>query len=408
MRFSLKDLLVIVTFCAAIFWCASQVGFDNGVFWFSLSASAIVSTLFVVFARTGRYGLAISTALFFVVVGLMLLSVITFINALVLIFAGVFLSFRKQPAGVKTLSFVAAIVALTVMLIGTMSGGAHFRQMVAMRKEYPIVSLEKRLAYERHPSTRSTTIRPISVSLSKRLDAFETNLDSTDHRRWQLARLHSRGYEAFVRSLGFGVSRMGPINPESISLPALRDVRFDETTSIVQGTRWGLASAFQRVGKSNDISHLHDASRDDFLDPEWFGAVIEPVRRVAGFVAHAFHNPPVASLEDPQRWAIDRLELVSLLHFDEPRVYLLDHLPRMDQLSSETVPTRPLDEFESAALVQLRTDEDLVVTHVGPAYRMLGSLRAAKQCQQCHTAERGDLLGAFSYALHDHGTDSGE
>jgi len=201
---------------------------------------------------------------------------------------------------------------------------------------------------------------------------------------------------------------MGPINPESISLPALRDVRFDETTSIVQGTRWGLASAFQRVGKSNDISHLHDASRDYFLDPEWFGAVIEPVRRVAGFVAHAFHNPPVASLEDPQRWAIDRLELVSLLHFDEPRVYLLDHLPRMDQLSSEPVPTRPLDEFESAALVQLRTDEDLVVTHVGPAYRMLGSLRAAKQCQQCHTAERGDLLGAFSYALHDHGTDSGE
>jgi hypothetical protein len=129
---------------------------------------------------------------------------------------------------------------------------------------------------------------------------------------------------------------------------------------------------------------------------------------VAGFIAHAFHHPPLASLEDPQKWTIDRLELVSLLHFDEPRVYLLDHLPRMDQLSSETVPTRPLDEFESTALVQLRTDEDLVVTHVGPAYRMLGSLRAAKQCQQCHTAERGDLLGAFSYALHDHGTDSGE
>jgi len=141
MRFSLKDLLVIVAFCAAIFWCASQVGFDNGVFWFSLSASVIVSTLFVVFARTGRYGLAISTAIFFVVMGLMMLSVITIINALALIFAGVFLSFRKQPARVRTLGFVVAIVAVTVMLFCTMSGGEHFRQMVAMRKEYPIVSL---------------------------------------------------------------------------------------------------------------------------------------------------------------------------------------------------------------------------------------------------------------------------
>ena len=41
-----------------------------------------------------------------------------------------------------------------------------------------------------------------------------------------------------------------------------------------------------------------------------------------------------------------------------------------------------------------------MVTHDGPAYRMLGSLRAAKQCLDCHTASRGDLLGAFSYALH--------
>jgi len=31
---------------------------------------------------------------------------------------------------------------------------------------------------------------------------------------------------------------------------------------------------------------------------------------------------------------------------------------------------------------------------------MLGSLRAAKQCLECHTAKRGDLLGAFSYVLH--------
>lgn len=30
---------------------------------------------------------------------------------------------------------------------------------------------------------------------------------------------------------------------------------------------------------------------------------------------------------------------------------------------------------------------------------MVGSLRAEEQCLQCHDAERGELLGAFSYEL---------
>ena len=30
---------------------------------------------------------------------------------------------------------------------------------------------------------------------------------------------------------------------------------------------------------------------------------------------------------------------------------------------------------------------------------MLGAIRSAKQCVQCHGGQRGDLLGAFSYTL---------
>ena len=94
-----------------------------------------------------------------------------------------------------------------------------------------------------------------------------------------------------------------------------------------------------------------------------------------------------------------RLELVSLLKFDEPRVYVLDHLPRMDQLSHNNAPTRPLNSFESEALQKLRADEDIVVSFQETKYRMLGSLRAAKKCLDCHSVQRGDLLGAFSYDL---------
>jgi nitrate reductase cytochrome c-type subunit len=71
----------------------------------------------------------------------------------------------------------------------------------------------------------------------------------------------------------------------------------------------------------------------------------------------------------------------------------------MDQLSSDNVPTRSLDSFESKSLAQLWADEDVVVSHEGNEYRMLGSLRAARQCLECHSVQRGELLGAFSYSL---------
>jgi hypothetical protein len=78
---------------------------------------------------------------------------------------------------------------------------------------------------------------------------------------------------------------------------------------------------------------------------------------------------------------------------------VLDHLPRMDRLSSDDAPTRPLDAFETDALAKLWKDEDVVVKNDGDDYRMLGSLRAAKQCLDCHSVQRGELLGAFSYSL---------
>jgi hypothetical protein len=117
------------------------------------------------------------------------------------------------------------------------------------------------------------------------------------------------------------------------------------------------------------------------------------------FVPHAFHHHPLERSKEPPKWSIDRVELVSLLKFDEPRVYVLDHLPRMDQLSGDTAPTRELNEFEASALTKLRADEDLVVQSESAEYQMLGSLRAAKQCLDCHNVQRGELLGAFSYRL---------
>ena len=54
---------------------------------------------------------------------------------------------------------------------------------------------------------------------------------------------------------------------------------------------------------------------------------------------------------------------------------------------------------EARALQSLREGEDLVAEATTHRIEMMGSLRATKQCLDCHHAHRGDLLGAFSYEL---------
>jgi hypothetical protein len=65
----------------------------------------------------------------------------------------------------------------------------------------------------------------------------------------------------------------------------------------------------------------------------------------------------------------------------------------MDQLDG--VPTRPLSEFEGRALPQLVSQKDVVVDVAENHIAMVGALRAATACLQCHEGERGKLLGAF-------------
>jgi hypothetical protein len=91
------------------------------------------------------------------------------------------------------------------------------------------------------------------------------------------------------------------------------------------------------------------------------------------------------------------LELVSLLRHDEPRVYLAETLPAMDEL--QNVPHRALNEFEAEALLKLESQEDIVVAKHPRQLQMLGALRAGNSCVECHECGHGKLLGAFSYEL---------
>lgn len=148
-----------------------------------------------------------------------------------------------------------------------------------------------------------------------------------------------------------------------------------------------------------ELRYLHNSGVDDFLDADRMGLVRDR-EHVAGFQPHRFTKVPevvYAKEQQTASWKIARLELVSLLKHDTPVAYVSKNLPQMDELRD--APTRPLDAFERNSIDRLRADEDVMIDETPDRIRMVGSLRAAKNCLDCHSVRRGELLGALTYEL---------
>ncbi|HVW02734.1 MAG TPA: hypothetical protein VHB77_20420 [Planctomycetaceae bacterium] len=282
-----------------------------------------------------------------------------------------------------------------------------------LRKEYPFRSLKARLEYEQ--KRRRAGAKPkLSESAEEHLKRLEERAGDSNIRRDSLKLLHSDQVEKFVKAQGFGVGRMAVMEPspsflpsaESPQLALTRIPRSDEDAGPTvelpaEEPREERADAWSP--SKRDLLWFADQSEELFASP-WNLGYVKSVDRVAGFAPHAFIGKPELHHPDPMRdekmthrWEIGRLELVSLLKHPEPRVYLSEHLPRMQDLDDKS--TRALVKFENEALKQLRAGEDLQTQAETNTIRMVGALRAGKQCIECHQVERGELLGAFTYEL---------
>lgn len=308
-----------------------------------------------------------------------------------------------------------------------------------LRAKYPFESLAARLQYEAGRAAKSDP--PLSKEAAKLLAAHDAQAARTPKEKLMffnvrgasLEQLHSAEVEKFVARQGFGVWRMPTPAPSYLPAQeppqlALASHEIDPPAEIhrlplagqsAESSSASLSTApqaaqlaaadqqrrtpqWQLPGRSALFS-FHAASEATFLAVDRFG-LVKDRDHVAGFAPHAFTRLPRMEeqssgwLEEPtEQWAVQRLELVSLLKHPAPRVYVSESLPRMDKLTQ--VQTRELNPFEQRGLEELYRGETLASQGTLNRIEMLGALRASKSCLECHEVRHGQLLGAFSYSL---------
>lgn len=338
---------------------------------------------------------------------------------------------RVSPVGFATWSIglvSASFVFTSILAI------PELNRIVEIQKQYPFESIRERLSYEQdHPSLTKHPVlankagdarpAPEAATAQDRLDQIERSVQDRELRSWRshsLMHFHRSMAKHFANSQGFGVSRMrrprqaslaldqpspAPLpvipDPDSTPVPGLSQI---ETADVMDDGE----IATRPVDAANAAEQLwgmHVASMTDFVNAEGFGYV-RSLDEVAGFQSHQFREfpelPDEITNSPASSWTLRRLELVSLLKHDEPRAYVTGNLPRMEDMAD--APTRRLDGFEQRALRELESGKDLIVDDDPHRIRLFGSLRATRQCVECHDAQRGHLLGAFTYEFQLPGT----
>jgi hypothetical protein len=318
------------------------------------------------------------------------------------------------------------IFTLCAGAVGMLSGFGistpYIQHLHELREQYPMVSLAPRLAYEvehKQPKPGQTVASATLFAPPPQGSPSWANLAVEEREtslRWSrrtsaLQRIHASTVEQFIDAPGFGIGRMSHVTDywlEKRRKPAapLTPPPDDSSPTTPSGPLFTGSQPFDgsgsRLALNDQLANIHRTGVRDFLDLESFGWVVDR-NHVAGFESHHFSNEfqpsfVTHSAESPEL-ELSRLELVSLLKFDTPRVYVSNqNLPQLDQ--SHEAPTRALNPFETTSLTLLEKGDDFVFNEHGPHVLAFGSLRAGAECLKCHEVQRGALLGAFSYQFH--------
>jgi hypothetical protein len=289
---------------------------------------------------------------------------------------------RRYVGTFVPFSLLAVLVGYGYVLSGALKTTSRYD---AIRDAHPFESMESRLPVPCNTADSETVTGPAAGQL----EAFELQLARKYSARGSVLRqVHNDYYRKFVNAPNFGAVRMMPPPNEKY----VRTGDRPETPKQPGRIPTPLHDKSLSATDESDLMELHANGSIDFVNPAGFGFVKDR-NHVAGFLPHGFSEAPAAT----PRWSVERIELVGLLLHPEPVVYVSERLPSMSNVRD--IPTRSLDEFEAKGLVTLQRGGMLAVGSAKGEARMMGALRSARQCVECHGGQRGDLLGAFSYTL---------
>lgn len=218
------------------------------------------------------------------------------------------------------------------------------------------------------PKRASKLVGPISVF--RETDQFD--LDVRPFALWNqpvtVAHIHRNLVNEFIRRPGAGVSRMAPVYMPQEWVELIPD----------------------------SLSEAHSPTAGAKPQPPSYDMLAETLTLADGSKRTMRERV----------WLLRDQKLMSVNAKSGPAVYLLDAKPEHDQVkekpaaTGENTPTRKLDDFETRALSRIRDGNDVAMQSSQDEMRVLGAVRARKECLECHKTEVGHLLGAFTYTLN--------
>lgn len=348
-----------------------------------------LANLIMLASKTWKGGVAFSLIVVFFSLGAILGAMALLIELFILIV--LWCSCRqpeRQPGRFALLS--TALTALLFLALGVPEAIKY----ESLKKQFAFESMESRVPAPATMVAVNTTLKDVAAARLNEIEdsfSYATRPVFGNRRTEAIQRLHEDTSSAFIRSAGFGVARTFRADPTKIEnepipaipLPAQRDPSTGD---------WSDNHMAKQPSMDEPLTSIHLFSVMDFANPRGYGYV-KNRREVAGFRSRYFQDKPA----DPPRMILNTLDLVGLLMHEAPVAYVSEHLPKMDELRD--APTRELDAFEQLGLKEIQQGEDLYARESDATLRLLGAIRATKQCTTCHACDRGDLLGAFSYTL---------
>lgn len=277
--------------------------------------------------------------------------------------------------------------------------------------EFPIVDLNSRLAYEDRKGIRSKHSRKHKYWLSSMAKQLHKNWNDEHIERsvqersleipipeltWvyrgrhqrALEILHRDRLEAFAQQDSFGFQRIRDISMEDLYTQEQETDYITPQSSEVAKQRRVMSlteDELKTFPKQMHLRNYFSFGADMAYAPEF--------RKARGHISHSIY-----SMMTPDSLQLKSLELVSLLKYDVPKVYVSDRFPDMKLLSKAK--TRDLDSFESSSLKKLFGGEFVVVDESPQRMQVLGAVHAGETCIECHAVKQGELLGAFSYKFN--------